>query len=146
MERDDALDSGRRALLLAGVAAAVAGAAVPAYAQTAVSSLKIVLHVSEGDAWPRALSNVRNLTEKYPAVKVKVVVDGDGVYGYQGSNEIVSAMAAFAKNGVQFEACHNALDEKRIPVASIAPFVKVVPAAVIAIAEAQREGYAYIKP
>ena len=55
-------------------------------------------------------------------------------------------MAATAKAGVEFQACRNALDEKQIPVNSLAPFVKVVPAGVISLAEAQAEGFAYIKP
>jgi intracellular sulfur oxidation DsrE/DsrF family protein len=147
---DDAcgLDSGRRSLLMLGGVATVLGAAASASAQTAQPArpLKIVLHVSDPDGWPPALSNARNLSQKYPAVKLRVIADGGGVYGYQGSSDIVSAMAVTAKAGVEFQACRNALDEKQIPVNSLAPFVKVVPAGVISLAEAQAEGFAYIKP
>lgn len=122
-------------------------AAAAASAQTtAARPLKIVLHVSEADAWPAALSNARNLSGKYPAVKVRVIADGSGVYGYQGSNDVVIAMAATAKAGVEYQACNNALDEKKIPVSSMPPFVKVVPAGVISLAESQAEGFAYVKP
>ena len=146
--RDRGFDADRRSLVLLGGAATVLGAAASASAQISPTArpLKIVLHVSDPDGWPPALSNARNLAQKYPEVKVRVVADGSGVYGYQGSNDIVSVMATTAKAGVEFQACHNALDEKQIPVTSLAPYVKVVPAGVIALAEAQREGYAYVKP
>lgn len=152
MNRNDdkncGFDSDRRSLLMLGGAATLLGAATAASAQTSPTTrpLKIVLHVSDPDGWPPALSNARNLAQKYPAVKVRVIADGSGVYGYQGNNDIVSVMATTAKAGVEFQACHNALDEKQIPVTSLAPYVKVVPAGVIALAEAQGEGYAYIKP
>ena len=74
------------------------------------------------------------------------MTDGGGVYGLQGANDLVSAMAAVARAGVPIEACHNALDEKKIAPASLPAFVKVVPAGVIALAQAQAEGYAYVKP
>ena len=152
MKRDDdntgGLDSNRRSLVLLGGAATALGAIASAGAQTSppAQALKIVLHVSDPDGWPPALSNARNLSQKYPAVKVRVIADGGGVYGYQGSNDIVSSMAAAAKAGVEFRACHNALDEKQIAATSLPPFVKVVPAGVISLAEAQHEGFAYIKP
>ena len=146
-DKDRSPDADRRSLVLLGGAAAL-GAAASATAQTPQGGrpLKIVLHVSEADHWPAALSNARNLAQKYPAVKVRVVADGSGVYGYQGNNDILTAMAATAKSGVEYQACNNALDEKKIPAASLAPFVKVVPAGVITLAESQAEGYAYVKP
>ena len=142
------LDANRRSLVLLGGATVALGAVTSAGAQTSppAQALKIVLHVSDPDGWPPALSNARNLSKKYPAVKVRVIADGGGVYGYQGDNDIVAAMAVAAKAGVEFQACHNALDEKQIAVTSLAAFIKVVPAGVISLAEAQREGFAYVKP
>ena len=147
-DKECGFDSDRRSLVMLGGVATVLGAAASASAQTSQSTrpLKIVLHVSDPDGRPPALSNARNLAQKYPAVKVRVIADGGGVYGYQGSNDIVSVMSTTAKAGVEFQACRNALDEKQIPVTSLPPYVKVVPAGVIALAEAQGEGYAYIKP
>lgn len=132
----------RRLLALGGLA----GAAVSTSAAAQGKPLRIVLHVSEAGGWPRALSNARNLAQKYPALKVLVIADGDGIYGYQGSNDLVSLMATTAQAGVSYQACHNALDEKKIAPSSLPPFVKVVPSGVIALAEAQADGYAYIKP
>ena len=55
-------------------------------------------------------------------------------------------MGEVARLGVRFEACRNALDEKKIAPDSLPSFVKVVPAGVIALAQAQADGFAYIKP
>ena len=75
---DCGFDSGRRSLVMLGGVATVLGAAASASAQTAQPArpLKIVLHVSDPDGWPPALSNARNLSQKYPAVKVRVIADG----------------------------------------------------------------------
>lgn len=105
-ERRDALRSGVAAAA-AMIAAGAAGAQAPA-----PGSLKIVLHVSDPDGWPPALSNARNLVAQFPAIKVRIVTDGGGVYGLQGANDLVTAMAAVARAGVPIEACHNALDEE----------------------------------
>ena len=105
-----------------------------------------MLHVSDPDGWPPALSNAKNLAAQHPSIRVRIVTDGGGVYGLQGTNDLSALMAAVAKGGVQFEACHNALDEKKIAPASLPPYVKVVPAGVIALAQAQADGYAYVKP
>lgn len=141
-------NAARRAWVTLAGAAAALGATASASAQPAqgARAMKIVLHVSDPDGWPPALSNARNLSQKYPAVKVRVIADGGGVYAFQGSNDLAAAMASTAKAGVEYQACHNALDEKRIAAASLPAFVKVVPAGVIALAESQADGFAYIKP
>ena len=149
-DHESAVERGRRAALRTGAVAAAgllaAGAAAAQAAAPASGSLKIVLHVSDPDGWPPALSNAKNLAAQFPTIKVKIVTDGGGVYSLQGANDLVAAMAAVARAGVPIEACHNALDEKKIAPASLPAFVKVVPAGVIALAQAQAEGYAYVKP
>jgi uncharacterized protein len=148
---DAAVDRSRRGALLTGavaaagmIAAGVANGQAPA--APATRPLKIVLHVSDPDGWPPALSNAKNLAAQHPEIRVRIVTDGGGVYGLQGTNDLTALMATVAKGGVQFEACHNALDEKRIAPSSLPPFVKVVPAGVIALAQAQADGFAYVKP
>ena len=147
-DHESTTDHARRDALRTGAAAAVGLLAAGAAAAQAPApgALKIVLHVSDPDGWPPALSNAKNLTAQFPTIKVKIVTDGGGVYGLQGATDLVSAMAAVARAGVPIEACHNALDEKKIAPASLPAFVKVVPAGVIALAQAQAEGYAYVKP
>jgi hypothetical protein len=148
--KDDstAVDLNRRDALLTGAATAVGLLAAGAASGQAPAArpLKIVLHVSDPDGWPPTLSNAKNLAAQHPSIRVRIVTDGGGVYALQGTNDLTALMAAVAKGGVQFEACHNALDEKKIAPASLPPFVKVVPAGVIALAQAQADGYAYVKP
>ena len=147
----------RRSALRVGAASLaaglVAGAAVRADAQPAPAPsspakgpLKIVFHVSDPDGWAPALSNVRNMVAQYPDAKLRLVVDGGGIYLLAGPSDMTPLFAKLAAAGVEFQACHNALREKKIDPASVPPGVKVVPAGVVALAESQRDGYAYIKP
>ena len=136
--------------LAAGVATAAARSAEGQPAATSAPApktpLRIVLHVSDADGWPPAFSNLRNLVARYPDAKLRLVVDGGGVYLLAGKNDMTPLFAKYAADGVEFQACHNALTEKKIDPASMPAGVKIVPAGVVALAEAQRDGYAYVKP
>ena len=145
----------RRSALRLGAGSLAAGlvtaAAVRAEAQQTSASrakgpLKIVFHVSDPDGWAPALSNVRNMVAQHPDAKLRLVVDGGGVYLLAGMNDMTPLFARYAADGVEFQACHNALREKKIDPASVPAGVKVVPAGVVALTESQRDGYAYIKP
>lgn len=109
-------------------------------------SLKVVLHVSDPDGWPPALSNLRNLTTQFPEIAVRVIVDGGGVYVFQGENDLTAELEKVAGAGVEVQACHNALDEKQIDPSTLPAFVQVVPGGVPALIEAQNAGYRYVKP
>jgi uncharacterized protein len=157
MREDSTADLSRRSALhlaVGGLAAGVvASAGVSADAQPAAAPvspargpLKIVFHVSDPDGWGPALSNVRNMVAQYPDAKLRVVADGGGVYLLAGASDLTPQFPKYAAAGVEFQACHNALREKRIDPASVPAGVKVVPAGVVALAESQREGYAYVKP
>lgn len=149
-------DLSRRTALRIGAgslaAGIVAGAAMNAEAQApkatpgAKRPLKIVFHISDADGWGPAFSNVRNMVAQHPDAKLRLVVDGSGVYLLQGASDLTPLFAKYAADGVEFQACHNALTEKKIDPASVPRGVKVVPAGVVALAESQRDGYAYIKP
>jgi len=149
------LQSRRNALGLAGIALAGGVLSLGSRAATAddakkpsptAKPLKIVLHVSDADGWDGALSNLKNLTAQRPDAKLRVIVDGSGVYMMQGSTDMSPLFQKYSGLGVEFQACHNALTEKRISPSSLPDFVQVVPAAVVALAESQYSGYAYIKP
>jgi intracellular sulfur oxidation DsrE/DsrF family protein len=135
----------------AGVAGTALGlAASTASAQPATPSggeqLRVVLHVSDPDGWPPALSNLNNLTTQFPEIGVRVVVDGGGVYVFQGENDLTTELEKVAGAGVEIQACHNALDEKQIDPSTLPSFVQVVPGGVPALIEAQNAGYRYVKP
>lgn len=126
--------------------ARAAGSGASGGGPTSERPLRIVLHVSDADGWGAALSNLKNLTALRPSPQLRVVVDGSGVYMLQGSTDLTPQFAKYAGLGVEFMACHNALAEKHISPAALPGFVRVVPAAVVALAESQYAGFAYVKP
>ena len=121
-------------------------AQAPAKQSPAGVPLKIVLHVSEPNGMLPALSNVKNLATQGSSVKLRVVVDGTGVYMLQGNTNITPLFQKYADLGVEFQACHNSLDEHHIAAASVPKGFKIVPMGVLALAEAQDAGYRYVKP
>lgn len=108
--------------------------------------LKLVLHVNQGDRWPAALSNLRNLARDYPALPVRVVVNGTAVQTLAGGNAVREQVVGFADAGIAVQLCANALREHAVPQEALPAAFQVVPAGVVALAEAQQEGYAYVKP
>ncbi len=111
-----------------------------------MNDIKIVFHVDWADRWQATIGNLRNLTRDYPSAKARVVANGFGVLVFQGDNEQSRALAELAEKGVEFEVCRNALRERGMDVSTLPDYAKVVPAGIVALAEAQREGYAYVKP
>jgi intracellular sulfur oxidation DsrE/DsrF family protein len=132
---------------LAGVAAGIGGTRVVAQEATPTGSdQQVVLHVSDPDGWPPALSNLHNLTTQFPEMRVLVVVDGGGVYLFQGANDLTAELEVVAAAGVRIQACRNALDEKQIDPDTVPAFVQVIPGGVPALVDAQNQGYRYVKP
>ena len=111
-----------------------------------MSDLKLVLHVSEADRWHAALSNLVNLTALDDRPEVRVVVNGSAVYVLQGEHDQLAHMARTAAAGVTFQICNNSLKAHDIPTENLPDWAQTVPAGVLALAEAQRGGFAYIKP
>ncbi len=118
-----------------------------------MKKLKALLHVNEADRWPVALGNAENLLKSAGENGADVVVIGNGrsVITFE-TTEVRTNMQSLANRGVVFFACRNSMrkmkeeghisiDETQLP-----PYVKVVPAGIVAIIEKQNEGYAYVKP
>ena len=99
------------------------------------------------EALVRIVEEARVASRSYGVpLEVRVVVDGGGVYVFQGENDLTSKLRTVAGAGVVIQACHNALHEKQIDPSTIPDFVQVVPGGVPALVEAQNEGYRYVKP
>ena len=111
-----------------------------------MSGLKLVLHVSEAGGWHALLGNLANLTALEDRPEVRVVVNGSAVYVLQGEHDQLAHMAQAAAKGVTFQVCRNSLRAHDIPAQKLPDWAQVVPAGVLALAEAQRDGFAYIKP
>ena len=109
-------------------------------------ALKLVLHVDQADRWPAALGSVQNLIRDYPNAAVRVVVNGTAFYPLAGNNDLTERIAGYAGQGVTFQVCANSLRSHAVPQPSLPDGAVLVPAGVVALAEAQAEGFAYVKP
>src|ERR1035437_645691 len=108
-----------------------------------MAELKLVLHVDQADHWPTAFGNLNNLTRDYPDAEIRVVVNGAGIYAFVGQSDLRETFDQFVASGVTFQVCHNALKEHHVEPTALPDFANVVPARVVALAEAQRDRFAY---
>ncbi|MDQ3780669.1 MAG: DsrE family protein [Chloroflexota bacterium] len=123
----------------------IAAQATPA-ADAVPADFGVVFHVSADDHWPYALSNLENLAASHPDARIRVVVDGVGIYALQGESDVTARLAPLASRGVHLAVCPNALHEHGVPDASMPSYADLTLGGVVALVAAQREGYAYIKP
>jgi intracellular sulfur oxidation DsrE/DsrF family protein len=155
----------RRSFIRASAALAAIGLAAKASAQAARApaaergksgkgGVRVVYQLSEGiDQAVRAMSNLRNHLNAAPDTKIVVVAFGYGIdFLVEGAhdsrgNTFEAPVSALASSGVEFRACRNTLNARRISETSLLMEAKVVPAGVVEIARLQFEdGYAYLKP
>ncbi|WP_261663116.1 DsrE family protein [Deinococcus sp. Marseille-Q6407] len=109
------------------------------------AALKVVLHVSDPANLNHALANAENLWAARPGAAARLVLNGQAVTALQGHNKVTARLAAATRQGLEVQACHNALEAYEIDQASLPSGVTVVPAGVVALAEAQAAGFAYIR-
>jgi hypothetical protein len=136
-------------LALAGSAGMLA--AVPA---RAAEQVKVVYHLLEGNNQAsRALGNIRNHLRAAPDDKIVVVAHGEGVrFLLDGARDrdgkpFDEAVAALAKQGVEFRVCRNTLTAHDIPVDKVLPQASIVPSGVAEVARLQaKEGFVYLRP
>jgi intracellular sulfur oxidation DsrE/DsrF family protein len=144
----------RRTLSLLGAGVAAAAGIDPALAQDATPTasspvpedFRVVLHAGQEQNWPYVLSNLKNLVAEWPKARIRVVVDGSAVYTLQGSSDQLTELAAAAAAGVEVHVCPNALKEHQIDPANIPAYALTNLGGVVALVQAQLEGYAYVKP
>jgi len=123
---------------------ALAQDATPPATPAVPEDFRVVLHAGQEQNWPYVLSNLKNLTAEWPNARIRVVVDGSAVYTLQGSSDQLTDLAAAA--GVEVHVCPNALREHQIDPDSIPPYALTNLGGVVALVQAQLEGFAYVKP
>ncbi|MHA7600839.1 DsrE family protein [Alicycliphilus sp. T452] len=123
-------------------------------ATASAQDVKAVYHVNTGlDSAARILGNITNHVNADPQARIVVVTHGAGVdfllsdaKDAQG-REFSGQVSALASRGVEFRACGNTLQARKIDVGRLLMEAKVVPSGVAEVARLQgREGYAYLKP
>lgn len=141
--------------IAAGMLALAGGAGMLAVAPArAGEQIKVVYHLLEGNNQAlRALSNIRNHLRAAPEDKLVVVAHGEGVrFLIDGSRDrdgkpFDEAVAALARQGVEFRVCRNTLTAHDIPADKLLPQASLVPSGVAEIARLQaREGFVYLRP
>lgn len=118
------------------------------------AEVNVVYHMSEGvDQASRGLASIRNHLRAAPDTKIVVVALGEGIrFLMKGATErngrpFDAAVAALARQGVEFRVCNNTLTAHNVTPSELAPEITLVQAGVAEIARLQaREGYAYIRP
>ena len=148
----------RRALLHIGGTVASAAIALQ-HSQTALAQdvtpaatppvppdFKVVIHASEVQHWPYALSNLKNLTQMWPQARLRLVVDGSAVFILQGENSLTDELATVVAAGIEVQVCPFALREHQIDPATIPSYAQTNLGGVIALVLAHQEGYTYVKP
>ena len=100
----------------------------------------VLLHASNepGDV-QRALAAVATLGAGQPQTGIRVIVNGAALDGLTGSDPVVLPA------NTEVEACLVGMGKRGITVDQLRPAVLTVPAAVVALAQAQFAGAAYIR-
>ena len=118
------------------------------------AEVRVVYHMSDGiDQASRGLASIRNHLRAAPDTKIVVVALGEGIrFLLKGATErngrpFDPAVAALARQGVEFRVCNNTLTAHDIDKSELVPEISLVQAGVVEIARLQaQEGYAYIRP
>ena len=116
--------------------------------------MKILLHVDEPEKWKLALENAGNALKEAERIGqdfiIEIVANSAAVkYLKQEtakSEGLFDTIDQLATQAVRFMACRNAMNSNGLRESDMIPFVNIVPAGVVEIAQRQNDGYAYIKP
>ena len=139
----------------AAAAALTIALAAPASAQKdASSAVKVVYHLSEGNAQAtNAIRNIRNHLTADPSAKIVVVTHANGVQflldgAIDGNGAPFEAAVQDLKGkGVDFRVCRFTLERQNIDPKKVIPEASLVPSGVAEVSRLQfKEGFAYLRP
>jgi len=144
----------RKMMAAAVVALALAFAAPAATAQDRGGPVKVVYHVSEGNAQAlNALRNIGNHLAADPTAKIVVVTHAGGVNflldGATDSNgaPFEAVVQQLTARGVEFRVCRFTLERNKIDPKKVLPEATIVPSGVAEVSKLQfKEGFAYLRP
>lgn len=106
-------------------------------------ALKTIFHLDTTQRWAHLASNLNNYLGAESDADIEVLVNGDGITVYFDP-QVTEFIAAHPQ--VKFFACHNSLQQRHLDEKQLPATVKVVPVGVVKIAQAEADGYGYIKP
>lgn len=114
--------------------------------------MNVIFHIDEQEKWPLVLANVQNfaneMTSRAETFHILILVNGPAVCFLESEETIDKVNAVLDKARVALLLCRNALKgHALLEHANLKTIThEVVPAGVVALAEKQQEGYAYIRP
>lgn len=114
-------------------------------------TLNSVFHVDELAKLKLTLGNMRNYItwcrENAVAFKLHLIANGEAVLGFSSHNPLHGqAIAALQGDGAQFFVCRNAMGNFNVAETDLLCDVAIVPTGVVALAQRQQAGFAYIMP
>ena len=106
----------------------------------------LVFHIDEPGKWPLLLGNLRNALRSDAGARLRVVANGPAPIPLWAEGLWRRELAALSAQGVEFFFCQNSLTAYELDAAGRPEGSQVAPVGVLALGEAQAQGFAYIKP
>lgn len=115
--------------------------------------MNVLFHIDESTRWDMVLGNIQNMIhyaeDQTIPYQIELVANGPAVCELQKSiSEKVGLKEPLysLSSKIRICACRNALHGNHITADLLLPFVEIVPAGVVEIAQRQEDGFSYIKP
>lgn len=106
----------------------------------------LLFHISDAGRWPQLLANARNALKADPNTAIRVVANGQAPVSVCAVGNWRRELEALAEGGVDVAICGNSVEGLGLDPQHLPRGTRIIPAGIIAIAEAQDEGYRYLKP
>jgi len=109
---------------------------------------KLLLHISDRDKWPLALSLVQSLTDKLPEENYQVVMVADVFAGgvcLACHRQLREQMEALTAAGHRILVCEASLRALNLRPEGLPEFAELIPNSLIEIPRHLEEGYQYLK-
>lgn len=114
---------------------------------------KLVMQVSQDSPgrWNLTLNTAQNILNYFGQEKVQIVVVafGPGLKMELKNSPVAQKIAAMNAEGVEFDACHNTMEEMKKKIGHLpilVPSAVVVPAGIVRIMQLESHGFNYVKP
>lgn len=115
--------------------------------------MKVCFHVDQNERWSTCLANVYNTfkyaDENQEEIPMVVIANSEAVSQLADREEnkaFLTELQTYMDQGLVVQACQNALKGQDLTADDLPQGMEVVPAGIIALAQKQDEGYAYIRP
>jgi intracellular sulfur oxidation DsrE/DsrF family protein len=133
--------------------AAAAGLAAPSARAEPRGAKKVVYHLADAEKVVFALGNIQNHIEGTGgpgAIAIALVVHGRALNSFRADThyeEIKAGVAEAAKAGVTLYACGHTMAAQKLSLSDLLPgFVVAEKGGVVALADLQAQGWAYLRP